>query len=324
MSPLAACAVVARDVEQRPEDRRAQDRLVGGHRVLEHDERRAAGRPAARSSRSGSAGSQNDQPTTSCRPWPASASSARRRRCCSRERRPGRPVRFSWIVAGSCSTPSSRATSSIRSASRVTSPRRQCGTLDVEPVARPRVTPKPSALEDLGAALPRDRRAEQRRRRARRAGGSAPAAASGAPPTSSVPGTSVAPVSSSISRVATAWASSAPSGGRPFSKRAEASLRRPIFDDVRLMFGPFQVATSSSTRVVVSCDLRAQRRPSRRRATSARRRRRSRRRRGRARAPGRRASSIVSPSRAARTTSRPPAMRSRSKACSGWPVSSIT
>ena len=33
---------------------------------------------------------------------------------------------------------------------------------------------------------------------------------------------------------------------------------------------------------------------------------------------------IVSPSRARRTTIRPPRTRSRSKACSGWPVASIT
>ena len=88
------------------------------------------------------------------------------------------------------------------------------------------------------------------------------------------------------------------------------------------MLGPSQVATSSSTRVVSG-------------ATSE-------------RAPpispaidvGPSASSITtisesssrvwpssvctcSPSRARRTVSRPPATRSRSKACSGWPVSSI-
>ncbi len=34
--------------------------------------------------------------------------------------------------------------------------------------------------------------------------------------------------------------------------------------------------------------------------------------------------SIFSPSAARRTTSRPPATRSRSNACSGWPVRSIT
>ena len=42
------------------------------------------------------------------------------------------------------------------------------------------------------------------------------------------------------------------SGGSPFSKRAEASLRSPSAHAVRWMFGPFQFATSSSTRVVDS------------------------------------------------------------------------
>ena len=84
-SPWPRARVVARDVEQRAEERRAQDRLVGGHRVLEHDElaqlvARRREQPIGRAP-----GSQNDQPTTSCRPWPASASSARRRRRCSRE-----------------------------------------------------------------------------------------------------------------------------------------------------------------------------------------------------------------------------------------------
>ncbi len=43
-----------------------------------------------------------------------------------------------------------------------------------------------------------------------------------------------------------------PSGGRFFSKRADASLRRPSFQDVWLIPGPFQVATSIRTRVVPS------------------------------------------------------------------------
>ena len=114
------------------------------------------------------------------------------------------------------------------------------------------------------------------------------------------------------------------SGASPFSKREEASLRRPSAHEVRWMFGPFQLATSSSTRVVSGLDLRARaaHQPGDR---------------GRAlgvldhdhlaverarlaverRAPAR-------PSRARRTVSRAPATRSRSKACSGWPVSSIT
>ena len=71
------------------------------------------------------------------------------------------------------------------------------------------------------------------------------------PPTSTVPGTSRAPVSSSISCVETAWPHIVISGARPFSKRAEASVRRLSRCDVRCRFGPFQLAASISTRVVV-------------------------------------------------------------------------
>ena len=124
------------------------------------------------------------------------------------------------------------------------------------------------------AALARDRRAEQPARPARRAGGSSAAAGPG-PPTSIVPGADGAPHSSIISCVATAWASSACSGWSCFSNRADASLRSPSFSDVRWMLGPFQLATSISTRVVSSLRPRSARRPSRRRSRSGRRRRRS-------------------------------------------------
>jgi len=40
------------------------------------------------------------------------------------------------------------------------------------------------------------------------------------------------------------------SGCSPFSNRADASLRSPSRQEARWMFGPLQVATSSSTRVV--------------------------------------------------------------------------
>ena len=144
------------------------------------------------------------------------------------------------------------------------------------------------------------------------------------PPTSIVPGSIRAPHSSIISRVAIACASIACSGCSRFSKRLEASLRRPSRSDVRWMLAPFQFAASISTRVVVP-------------ATSE-------------RAPPITPAIEVGPSRvgdqhdlgvqrsrlaverlhalaglALRTVSscaRRPA--SRSKACSGWPVSSIT
>ena len=60
-----------------------------------------------------------------------------------------------------------------------------------------------------------------------------------------------------MSRVATICASIACSGDRPFSKRADASLRSPSLFDVAWMLGPCQLADSMSTRVVSGCDLRA-------------------------------------------------------------------
>ena len=100
-------------------------------------------------------------------------------------------------------------------------------------------------------------------------------------------------------------------------------MRSVSRDDVRWMFGPFQFAASISTRVVPS--FTSERAPpmipaidvgpsassistmsaSSLRSTSS-------------------SVVIVSPSRARRTTSRPPATRSASNACIGWPHSSIT
>ena len=138
-----------------------------------------------------------------------------------------------------------------------------------------------------------------------------------------MPPTGRAPHSSIISWVATAWPSSVCSGWSCFSLRPDASVRSASRVDVRWMFGPFQVAASISTRVVPSWT--SERAPpitpaievgpsassittisaSSLRATSS-------------------SVVIVSPSRARRTTSVPPATRSASNACSGWPVSSIT
>ena len=65
-----------------------------------------------------------------------------------------------------------------------------------------------------------------------------------------MPPTGVAPQSSAISRETTACASSVWRTLSPFSKRELASERRFSRFDVRLMFGPFHVAASISTRVV--------------------------------------------------------------------------
>ena len=99
-------------------------------------------------------------------------------------------------------------------------------------------------------------------------------------------------------------------------------MRSASFVEVRWRFGPFQFAASISTRVVVSRT--SERAPPIRPAIEV--------------GPSSSAISstlgsslrsmsssvvIVSPSVARRTVSLPPATRSKSNACSGWPVSSI-
>jgi hypothetical protein len=100
-------------------------------------------------------------------------------------------------------------------------------------------------------------------------------------------------------------------------------VRSASFREVRMMFGPTHVAASMSTRVVASetSDTWPPITPaiplgpsaSQTRATSEEKRRST---------PS--SVVIVSPSRARRTTIREPRTRSRSKACNGWPVSSMT
>ena len=111
-------------------------------------------------------------------------------------------------------------------------------------------------LEDLAAAGARDRGAEQRRRCARRAGGWWPAAGP-RHRRRSCPGRRVAPHSSIISWVATRLGLQRQLGRSPFSKRPEASLRRPSLSEVRWMLAPSQVAASISTRVVPGVHLGA-------------------------------------------------------------------
>ncbi len=282
---------------------------------------------ARRGSSSGSrrrasrSGDSKLQPTTSSSPRPVSTSSARRRRRCPGVSTPTAPRRRGSVAGSWSLTPCRRATSSMRSASRVTSLRRQYGTVTSRPSGRSAIS-KPRrcrciALSERVMPTPsRPTSFPSRRRMTLRA-------RVRAPPTSTVPGTSRAPVSSSMSRVATAWPSSACSGASPFSKRALASLRSPSFSDVAWMFAASQLAASMRTRVVSSCT--SERLPpmipaidvgpasSAIRQTS--------------RSATRVWSSSVttcSPSPPRRTTSRRPSMRSRSKACIGWPVSSIT
>ena len=141
--------------------------------------------------------------------------------------------------------------------------------------------------------------------------------------TSIVPGTSLAPQSSTISREAIRCARMQSSGWSCFSKREEASERSESIRELRRMLVPFQFATSSRTRVV-SSETSEDWPPmipaipegpfsSQTRTVSA--------------SKVRSTSSsvfIFSPSAAVRTVSAPLGTLSRSKACSGWAVSSIT
>ncbi len=280
---------------------------------------RVIGWPSGRRRRARSPGSVNDQPTTSWRPRPARMSSARRFVRWAAVSRPA--ARSGGSVAGRRSTPSIRATSSIRSTSRVTSLRRHDGTVTASAPPPPPATPNPSdrriSAERSGPiGAPRRRRRWSGSRRMTAGGGPGP-------PTSIVPGTSRAPQSSTSSELAATSASAAASGSSPFSKRPDASLRSPSRAEVAWMFAPTQVAASSRTRAVSpptserappmipaievgpSSSQMTTVSPSSRRSTPSRVR-------------------IASPSPARRTTSRRPATRSRSKAWSGCPVTSIT
>ena len=138
-----------------------------------------------------------------------------------------------------------RATSSIRSASRCTSLSRHGGTIQPPSArsnpSRSRISSTVSgSISDPSSFEIRSWRREATRRCAGRGY------------TSTVPGTMRASHSSTIRRAASRWAAIAWSGCSCFSKRADASLRSPSAFEVRMMFGPTQVAASISTRVVVS------------------------------------------------------------------------
>ncbi len=222
-------------------------------------------------------------------------------------------------MTGSLSSPQRRATSSTRSASRVTSLRRKAGTVTSSPSSASATSNSSArrirAHASRGTGVPSSRSTFASRSRIVRGAGPGP-------PTSIVPSTRRAPVSSSISLVATTCPSIACSGARPFSKRLEASVRSASLVEVRCRPGPSQLAASISTRVVPSRT--SERSPPIRPAIEV----------GpsssaisRTRSSSVRSTSssvvIVSPSRARRTVSRPPATRSKSNAWSGCPVSSI-
>ena len=118
-------------------------------------------RTAGTSSRSlrSVAGDWKLQPIASEKPAPTSASPARRRRLLL-GRRGARQRRGAGSVAGSFSSPHSRATSSIRSTSRVTSLRRNGGTVTSSP-SPPSCDAELEPLEQLGLRAERDLGAEQ-------------------------------------------------------------------------------------------------------------------------------------------------------------------
>ena len=218
-----------------------------------------------------------------------------------------------------------RATSSIRSTSRVTSLRRQCGTVTSRP-SPPSRDARSRARSRISRAAPRAgrrrraaaRRLASRRRIVVRGGGPGRRRRSSRRP-------SRAPVSSSISR-----------GGDRL--RLHRLLGREALLEAPGRLGAQRRAASRCA----GCSARSSSPPPSARAWSSRvdlgaraahdagdRRRARRRRRSRtssASSVRSTSSSVVifSPSRARRTTSRPPATRSESNACSGWPVSSIT
>ncbi len=322
-----ARGIVGGHVEQRAQQGRAQQRLVLRQRVLEH--RRAPARIVAREPQAIVKRRRRERPAHHLVQAPADERVGR----AAAQPLGGReaPVGAAARRQRGRQLPrarGSRATSSIRSASRVTSSRRTAGTVtsrapsSSEPPSAPR-SREVECPQDLGLARawhrhPEDRvapsrsrswivRAERRLpRHVDRAGHAR-----------------VAPHSSIISRVASACACMHCSGAKPFSKRPEASLRSPSVQEVRWMLGPLQLATSIRTLVVSACT--SERSPPMIPAIEV----------------GPSASSITtispssvrtwpssvvtcSPSRARLTVRRPPATRSRSKACSGWPVSSIT
>ena len=224
--------------------------MVLAHRVLERDEAAARvvrGQPQA----VGDAG-LGERPADDLEQAAADERvlGAALARCCAGVSRPLAPLR-DGSVAGSLSSPSIRATSSIRSASRVTSERRKCGTATAN--ASPSVLDAElERPQDLGLALARGSsrpsscsvraRAQRDRLRVR----ARPADVDRARLDAS---RRTARSSASSRRPAPP---SAARGDRPFSKRALASLRRPSRVEVWWIVGASQAATSSRTRVVSS------------------------------------------------------------------------
>ena len=192
---------------RRPAASPAASCAAGTGRPTSGSPARRPGRSAMRS-RSTCSGPSKLQPTISCRPWAVRASAARRRSRWMSVSRPEAPWREGSVAGRSASAPS-RATSSMRSASRVTSERRKAGTT----TSRPSGASLGLNSRAVRISAQRSRGTSTPSRLVTRASRSTTVLSGGpSPPTSIVPGSMRAPQSSIISRVAIAWASIACSG----------------------------------------------------------------------------------------------------------------
>ena len=156
------------------------------------------------------------------RPQPTSTSSTVRRSCCSRVRRPIASRRAGSVNGTSSRT--KRATSSTRSASRVTSRARHVGTVTVSPSTSKPSRPRMPRCSSAGTSRPMSSLV--------RAGRSSTTGRAGSSRCASVSPTQRAPLVSTMSCVASRAACSARYGSTPFSQRFDPSVRSPRRSDV--------------------------------------------------------------------------------------------
>ena len=234
MSRRPRAMLCAGGVEQRAEQRRAHHRLLLAHRVLERDD------VAQRGSSAGQA-----QPVQQLGRGEAPADdlvqAARRehvlgappqRAARASAARPRRGARAASRAARRA--PSMRATSSIRSASRVTSVAAPVRAPSTSSPSSASATPKPSARGSR-PALARDRHAEQPLDARRRAAGSRRGRRPGAADVDRARHAAARRTARPSARAATACASMRCSGVQPLLEaRADASLRRPSSLEVRV------------------------------------------------------------------------------------------
>ena len=215
--------VVARRVEQARQQQRPHHAQVLAQRVLEPqrlDVRRAAAAPSV--SRRGEA--VRDRLEQAAVAQHVLEPPAQRLAAASAARRLA-VARAAWSAA--CRGRGSRATSSIRSASRCTSASRQGGTATSHFVAGPPRHARSRAARGSPRPRPRDALARAASRSAPARSGTDARLGAGCGYASIVPGTSRAPHSSTISRAASRCAAIASSGCSCFSKRARRLGAQP-------------------------------------------------------------------------------------------------